>query len=41
MVDPARALPGRKEKMRISATHYVLKTPMEGPLLTPHAARGI
>jgi len=31
MVDPARALPGRKEKMRISATHYVLKTPMEGP----------
>jgi len=31
MVDPANALPGRQTEMRVSATHYMLKTPMKGP----------
>eukprot|EP00929_Paragymnodinium_shiwhaense_P026301 TRINITY_DN15671_c0_g1_i15.p1 TRINITY_DN15671_c0_g1~~TRINITY_DN15671_c0_g1_i15.p1 ORF type:complete len:157 (+),score=16.13 TRINITY_DN15671_c0_g1_i15:77-547(+) len=31
MVSKEEALPGRKEKMRISEKHYVLGTPMRGP----------
>jgi len=31
MIDPSKALPGRKEKMPVAAKHYVLGTPMEGP----------
>ena len=30
MVEPGRALPGREEKMPISAKHYVLGNPMDG-----------
>mmetsp|Transcript_76002 Transcript_76002/g.246135 ORF Transcript_76002/g.246135 Transcript_76002/m.246135 type:complete len:267 (+) Transcript_76002:121-921(+) len=31
MVSPAQALQGRKQKMRVSRTHYVLGNPLEGP----------
>ena len=31
MVSKDAALPGRKEPMRVSPTHYVLQTPMHGP----------
>jgi peptide-methionine (S)-S-oxide reductase len=31
MIDPERALPGRAEKMRVPARHYVLYAPLEPP----------
>src|SRR5438270_846666 len=31
MIDSERALPGRAERMRVPASHYVLGTPLEPP----------
>jgi len=32
LIDPAQALPGRSQKMKVSPTHYVLGNPTEGPV---------
>lgn len=31
MIEPAEALPGRAEEMKVSPKHYVLENPMKGP----------